>query len=313
MKTARYLVPTFLAALGFIVLRADDNPSVDDSSMWIDPDAVPKSFVPDKPEPTPEQRAAEKKLQKKAADDRNWMMRGYQQQLEAKAKGGSKDESDSDMAETAALARAAGLSVTEYSDLQSSEDAASAESTTRTPEHQAQPRTSSAAIGAYNPFKPLLSTDAPSASVPFASPSPLLAPGGSSNTTLTLDQTSMNEASNRDSGDMDIPGMTAAQSSAATKDAMGMSESDLLPGESQSAYEKSHHDLELELPLARNSDQLAKMQSDAMALPGASPKKPTSAAPAPPPPIEPPSATSEMVHDPSPLRAHVDDPFDILR
>jgi hypothetical protein len=117
-------------------------------------------------------------------------------------------------------------------------------------------------------------------------------------------------ADERDAGMLDTPGMTAA-----AKNPNLSTEEDftlgLLPGETP-GEERVHHDLALELPPTGNVQRLEKQEIVALSVPGQKPKTVVPASVNAAPVKPPPSDTSEMVPDVSPIRARVADPFDIL-
>ena len=92
MKNARTLAVLILAMVAnAAIVRADAPHDV----MEFDPAAEPPdmsdpNFVPDvfknppKPDPTPEQIAAVEEAEKKEAENKNWLLRGYEQQLQSR-------------------------------------------------------------------------------------------------------------------------------------------------------------------------------------------------------------------------------------
>jgi hypothetical protein len=166
---------------------------------------------------------------------------------------------------------------------------------------------------------PLDSPAATRVEAPYALPSPIsasfsapisfdLAPQA------TAEDDAAQNAAPADPGAMDIPGMTAAESTPAMREALDLPD-DEGPGV-LSAEEKDRHNLALELPQppdATNADRLEKLQNAALALPGQPLIKKAPQA------IEPfalkPTITPipVMVPDPPPLRRQLADPYDILR
>jgi hypothetical protein len=172
---------------------------------------------------------------------------------------------------------------------------------------------------AFDPIvTPLVSRETRGVSAPFTESSPIspMFPSLSSpDSSASPDHDALLDAAdpvkNQDPGVLDIPGLTAAESSPATRDAINLKNEDLLPDELSPA-DKPHNNLSLDLPPTTNAERLQKIQNAVLSLPNQQVKK------APPSAVStvtvpPPTDTQEMVPDPSPIRSHIDDPFDILR
>jgi hypothetical protein len=301
-----------------------------------EPGAEPEAFL--HPKESPQVAAAEnlllKKNEKKEDDNRDWLVRGYEQQLQARAhaEGDPVDETNlyAELSGDKDLAKAAGISPTDYTSMVANVDLHTGESSNKSdalrpdPALNAGTPTAPAQAPFFKPFLgPAATDETATVASPFAAPSPISAPFaaplsfGSRSTPDTTGTTSddLSEPANNTANpsDMDIPGMTAAESSPATRESMDLTTEDLLPGE-VAPPERPHHDLSLELPVASNADRLQKLQDAALSLPGQpeqAPKKPEAPSISETPP-QPPSDTQDMVHDPTGIRIRVGDPFDIL-
>ena len=307
MKTVRRHALILVLSFGAVSGVAADNNAPD---LTTDPDATPAAFQ-DKPAPNPEAVAEVKEEKERAAENRNWLWRGYQDELQARDPAQSQDENNNFYAllpNDKELARAAGVSptqqpVTEAPQMDvrtgSSEDKPALSLRPDAALNGAGTKTSTSPVASFQPF--ITSFDAPAAmkltdfTASFMPSSP--APAAAMQTTITTDPDAL-----------DIPGMTAAESDPQKEADLTL---DLLPGETPSEA-KRHQDLALELPPPTDAEQVQKQQAAALSPPGVPGEKPKVAAVKP--VLEPLSPTANMVPDPSPIRgASLANPFDILR
>ena len=301
MKTVRRLAATLLFCGGIAShVHADPPDFAPDSNFTIaDPDATPRAFT----EPA---RKLAKTPRPSSATDSDWLLHGYEEQLQAHAAATGRSNDNNLYSEITAdkdLAKAAGLSPTVPGD--------DASDTLHT--------------GAANGAPTLqLRTDAPAPAPgrtalsqmtgvnfkPFITPLNGGEMAGMQDFFSRLPASLPDVRATPDTDALDMPGMVAAQSDPNQKQNLDLT-LDPLPGESL-AQEREHHDLALALPTAHNSDRLQKQTDAALLAPG----QRKTIAPVPISPLllkQPESATAQMVNDPPPIRGQVNDPYDILR
>jgi hypothetical protein len=337
MKTARTFAALVLAAATNIVPARADAPH---DPIGFDPltepqDIMSPDFVPDflksppKPEVTPEEEAALQEAQKKVEDNKDWLLRGYEQQLESRqtvTDGDTVPQNTNLLAVLSAnkdLARAANITPIDLD--------AAPELNPLTGEDGKKPKVDLRSDPMLDPlasadektaplFTPLIvPLDAPAsapAHTPYALPSPIsstifspisfdLAPSE------TAEDDAAQSVTPADPGAMDFPGMTAAESNPAMREALDLpndQEPGALPPE-----DKVHHDLGLELPEGSNSEQLQKLQSSALNVPSQPLIRRATPLVVNPLPAKPAIYSEPPMTVPSPLRNHLADPYDILR
>lgn len=315
MKIVRCLA-TFLLALGpsMLLVRGDWNQDyeADCKSVQTDPDATPDAFVEAQKVVTPAETAARKERERKAWESREWLLHAYEEQTKARAK-----TDDADLSAKNDLEKEAGISTIDLSDIsgvKAGDDTDKSKTELRpdpATDTTVPPKTASL-------FRPFLSGAGPSSQLPFSAPSPIFPVTGplSFDSSSTADDSSgPPRSATQDPSSMDIPGLTAAESNPAVKQAADLDPADLAPGVTPSTDDKTHHALQLELPTARNSERLDKMQDAALNLPNQLPRReqaPT-AVPASTTALPPKGDTDQMVPDPSPIRSRLADPYDILQ
>jgi hypothetical protein len=337
MKTGHLFAAMVLALAGNIISArgdaAHDDPIGFDAIAQpldlTDPNFLPPSLeVPEVPQLTPQEKTAIQQVQQKAEENKNWLLRDYEQQLEGRQTSTGENagaQNTNLMAVLGAdkdMARAAGINPIDLNappelNPLTGEDGKKPNVDLR-PDPTLDPLASAGSKTAPL-FAPLIiPLDSP-ASAPVRTPTALPPPTTSSIfSPLSLDlapaETAEDDAAENivpsDPGAMDFPGMTAAESNPATKEALDLPNDevpDALPSE-----EKAHHDLALELPEATNTDRLQKFQSSALAIPGQPLIKKTTPLVINPLLVKPVDPETPM-HRSSPLRRQLDDPYDILQ
>jgi hypothetical protein len=321
MKTVRLLTMCCGAFLALgLPSRADygsgaassNSSSTDDTANPGDPQQmdsdVPEAFLAKQEKPSAAQIEEAKAQQEKAKANQDWLLKGYEQQVQEReqAKGKSTDD-DSDfyaqLSQDKDLAKAAGLT-----------DPSLTSTDTQNPPTPAPAATESAP-------PPSSTTEAPAAGVKSDLFTPLITPlsstsslglqhydlGPAPTSSVFSESTPSTPAPAVDTEDMDVPGMTAVDRNPEAKQERDLS-LDLLPGEDPADTTEHPHTLDLQLPDANASDHIQQQQNSAIIAPGE--KKP---APIVRPVVPAPSDTSEMVPDPTPIRIHIADPYDILQ
>jgi hypothetical protein len=331
MKIARYLS---IAMVGLFVVttRASADPTASapaaDPYTQYDPDGVPLSVT--RPQPkrySEEDLKAIHKQQEKAALDKNWLLRNYEQQLRTRAAAKPSGEQDANLyyqlSSNKELAKLAGLPALD-SDSQDSTTpyrtgAVHSGQGSVTLRADASSAATSGSPSHGNLFKPLITPlSAPDAaglhnfysSLPVAMASPLAGSLPKTPPMLNADQS-------QNSSDIETPGMVAAE-----KDPLMNNKNisdlalDILPGESiEQAKAHQDNNTKLELPLPMDANQLHKAQAAALGVPGAPITAPTAApTPVKPVPIDDEDAPLPVSKAPqiNPVRAPIANPYDIL-
>jgi hypothetical protein len=331
MKIARYVLIGMLG-LFVVTIRTSADPLVSDPNespyTQVDPDGVP--LVVRQPQPRrPSQAELDviHKQQEQAARDKDWLLRGYEKQLQAHAAKSSEDQSTNlyyQLSSNKELAKLAGLPALDSD----SQDNTNPYRTGAAPSGQGsvalRADASSAARSGFpshgNLFKPLITPlSAPEvaglhhfySSLPVSMPSPIS--GGLSQT-----HPAPSTAQSQDSSDIETPGMIAAEKNPLTDRSTSDLTLDILPGESiEQAKAHQDNNIKLELPLPMDASQLHKAQAAALSVPGA-PNAAQTAAPAPAPvnavPLEDPNAPLPVSKTPriNPVRSPIVNPYDIL-
>ena len=286
-----------------------------------DPDAVPKAFEPKPQQMTPAMRAMRIENMKKAAASRDWLVRAYEQQIQARASGRQSGGTDhnlyTELSGDKDLAKIAGI---DPEDFNATPDLIDYHADTHGGKSDAQLRADTAAQAAAAPsLAPpksfILSSSFlqdTKAAMPYAAPSPIFSPENGPLSLLPDERDSEPAPPIRvrqaDPGVLDIPGLTAEESDPALRDRPELNNDDLT-GE-------SHHltlsppTSPLETPPTTDLENVQRLHQTSLLPPGQTPKKPVVVEA---PKVPAPSATEEMVPDPGSQRSHVEDPFDILR
>jgi hypothetical protein len=309
MKTSRLLAAGLLFYGGIIAIAAADTPA-----SGYEPGTDPRAEGESAPPPFTRQPTA--RVKETAPQNNDWLLRGYEEQLQARALAGGQSQDNNlyvKLSSDKALAQASGLS--------SPAPATPAGDTLRT--------------GAVTGAAPLsLRTDAtllpagapaPSQSSLAASTGiqlkPLITPLGSSEVAGLHDLFArLPELSNQalavpapaesDPGALDVPGMVAAESDPTKRANLDLA-LDPLPGETESQAAANHHEFALNLPVASDAERIHTEQDTALLPPGK--RKTVGPLPINPKLMKPVSDTAEMVPEGSPIRGQVADPYDMLR
>jgi hypothetical protein len=334
MKIARYF-PIAMLGLFVAMTGASADPSVSDQTdnpyLQTDPDGIPLSISQPKPKQLSQgEIKAIGEAQKRAALNKDWLMRGYEQQLHARTAGDPAEDPNAnlyyELSSNKDLAKLAGLPALDLDP--DGPDRTASSRTGATPSDQGSvtlpPDASSAATSGSlshgNLFKPLITPlSAPevaglhnfySLQLPVSTASPLVE---------NLPQPSAPKADqSQDSSDIETPGMVAAKANPLMNTGTSDLSLDVLPEESPEqakAREESNNDLELPLPMDAN--QFHKEQTTTLSAPSARNVVQTAApasAPVKPVLIEDPNAPLPVSKAPqiNPVRAPIANPFDIL-
>jgi len=314
-----------LVATGAAAAPASDSSGEENIYSQLDPDGIPLVVTQGQAKkPTQAEIDDYRKQVDRAAENKNWLLRSYQQQQELRNKAnGAGDDSANlylEISSNKALAKLAGLPET---------DPTSASLRTGT-----DPGTSGAALrkdSTLHTDRPLTSTDSlsrplitplsanPTAST-FAAPPPLLmtSPFGGILPQTTSPATTP-AAQSQEISDLETPGMTAEKKDPLAEMSSADLTLDILPGESIGEARAHQDNFKAELSLPMDANQLHKQQD-------AETKPPTAAKPAtaktadttPPPtqtkPEDDPNAPMPVSQVPqiNPVRAPIANPFDIL-
>jgi hypothetical protein len=302
------LLAVFVSAGAFAPLLADPA----DNNATYDPDATPRAYA-EKPKTVVHQSADQIAAQRTEAQEKdNWLVRSYEEQLQARSLADGQSQSNNlyseiasnpDLAKAAGIAPAAAPPAPAVTDLRTGSNASltlrsglPAPATTKT-------ASTKTAGSTFNPvLAPIDSGEAAALHDLFSS-----MPAFSANNTSSLHD----DPSAADPGALDTPGMTAAENDPTNRGKLDLA-LDPLPAET-SDVEKPRHQLALAMPgMNRDADQAHQAQSTETLAPGQ--RKTTSPAPINPVLLrDPESATANMVPDPPPIRGQVGDPYDILR
>jgi hypothetical protein len=289
----------------------DDTPTEDTSTP--DPGEAARSKA---------DKIAEKKKEEKRKADQDWLLRGYEQQLQARAvMSGQPDQTNlyTELTQNKELAKAAGLNPvtdpakTEDVEVDDLHTGLSAEKPLLSLRPDAALKAKTAAAHpndvAFRPFiTPFGATEAAGLHNFFSSVPALSTPIAPTWNTPPPSEAEVHAYTDPDA--LEVPGMTAAETNP-TKGEDPALALDILPGE-RFAEDHPSHDLALELPESNPAIRLQQQQDAELRAPG---QKPRTAPPVPINPLllkAPPDATAEMVPDTSPIRVHLDDPYDIL-
>jgi hypothetical protein len=332
MKRAHYLSVT---ALGLFVVmagaKADPTAPVPAGNPYVETDGDGVPLAVSKPQsvrPAPEGLDQLRKEQAKADADKNWLIRGYEQQLKAHAAANPSDTESAnlyyELSRNKDLAKLAGLTPIDADDGNSPP----AYKTGRTP---AQPdpstlRKDSFAAASTTPLsnvsglKPLITPlSAPDAaglhnfysSLPVAMPSLFGGSASSSNTPSAPTP----KSESQDSTDIETPGMIAAQKDPLSNIGSRDLTLDVLPGETiEQAKASRLGSNTLDLPVPMNADQLHKTLPRALPVDGTASTAQTTPTPAKPIQTNDADAPLPVSKEPViiPVHSAIADPFDIL-
>jgi hypothetical protein len=331
MKIARFL-PVSIAGLFLMTLCAAADSSSSDSGsnaatpdMQVDPDGVPLSAQ--EQQLSQEDHDILQKEKQRAAQNKNWLLRGYEQQLQNHA--GTEGNLYYQLTSNKELAKLAGLPVLDDGDQsglrpnQTGISPAASSSATLRPDASTSPGYKSTPGFLSSPWMKPQNSSMPegiqsfSSSLPLAMPSPLainFLPAQLQATAKATDDQST------DSSDISMPGMIAAKSTLTDPTDSADSTLDILPGETIE-HARDHQDDNsslLVLPVAMDADQLH--QTQAATLNPSTPNSPAKTAKTPPPvnvnakPVEDQEAPMPVDKTPAitPIRSPIANPFDIL-
>ena len=328
MKLVLHLIALCLSAVVVALpVRADpsgdfdflqDHP-VGGDPVGPDPDATPKAFEPKPVEMSPAVRAVLIENLKKTQANREWLVRGYEQQVQARSSKSAESSNYnlySELSGNKDLAKIAGIDNAEFTtppeliDFHTDGHSDQTDASLRP-----DPGVQTSASPELAPRKSLYFSssylDEFKAGAPYAAPSPIastdLAPLSITPAENREDVPATSRYRPTDPGAMDIPGMTAAEANPASAN---LSSEDL-PGGNTRFSSTATSDLSLDPTVTTNAERLDKVRQTQLLAPGQVAKKPTPVVsqvkvPAP-------SDTEQMVPDPGSQRVHLDDPFDILR
>jgi len=327
MKTRRYV---WLAMLGIFAVPTAGNadPVIPDPGSnpytEYDRDGIPLAVTRDQPKRLSQPEIdAIRRQQERAVRDKDWLLRGYEKQLQIHA-AQSQDQSSNlyyQLSSDKQLAKLAGLpSMDDGSDDSGAYRTGSADSDKDSlalrSDGPSAPKSISSGFG--RPFKPLITPlGAPDAAglhnfysfVPLSTPSPY-----SDVLPKTASESKPGDAD--DSLDIQTPGMVAAGKDPLMDSGTSDLSLDILPGESIE-HARAHQDDEtkLELPLPMDATQLHNAQAAALTVSGPTKvdQKPA-AAPQKAIPVDDQDAPLPVSKTPpiTPVRAPIANPFDIL-
>ena len=323
MKKARYLS---VATCGLLVFASAAHADVDASGQEInpyiqtDPDGVPLSLDINRPKPPSQaQIDAFHREQAKAAADKDWLVRGYEEKLRAQAQAHPGDDNNLyyELSSNKDMAKLAGLPLIDTSTATTYHTGATASTpgsiSLRT---DAAPESTGKSLSHTYVFKPLISPFSQAgagihnyyASLPVAMPSSLI--------TYPAQPSTVSKKDDTETPDIDTPGMIAAQKDGTGTDSPDLS-LDMLPGESVE-HARDHQD-KLELPLPMDVDELHRQEVAHVAAPTDAKNSktvttPTTTQQPPVVPTEDPNAPIPVSQLPvvTPVRAPIANPYDIL-
>jgi hypothetical protein len=281
MKIVCYLSMTMLGLFALTTgASADpsDSNSTDNSLLQTDPDGVP--LLLSQPQPLSQgELDAIQEAQEKAVLNKDWLLRGYEQQLRAHAAADPSEDPNAnfyfELSSNKALAKLAGVPALDSD----GSDSTAAYRTGATPSVRGaatlRTDTSSAAATSFqshgNLFQPLITPlsvaeagglhNFYSFQLPVSMASPLVE--------NLPHPTAPKADSSPDSPDIDTPGMVAAETNPLTDTSSSDLSLDLLPGETiEQAKAREETNNELELPLPMDAGQLHQEQTATLSAPG---------------------------------------------
>jgi hypothetical protein len=306
---------------------ADPSPSDQDTNPYTqyDADGVPISDTrPQTQQLTPEEISAIRKQQQKAEQDKDWLLRNYERQLQSHDAANSGRVQNSNLyyqlSTNRELAKLAGLP-----DINLDEQDGAVpvpHSTTGLAKLRPTPTPGTESLTPYHAdlLKPLITPlSAPEAAglqnfsslLPIAMPSPLAGDPAPSASTPKPDEST-------DPADIETPGMIAAEKDPLADASTPDLSLDILPGETpEQAKERESNNTKLELPLPMDANQLHKEQAAKLSVQGLPTTTQTTTAATTPvkavPIVDPeapiPVSKTQQIN---PVRTPVANPFDIL-
>jgi len=324
MRIAHYLAVAVLFSLAATRWTQADPPTAspnDNPALQVDPDGVPLSVLRPDTRPSPGEIEVERKRQEQAALNRDWLLRGYEKQLQDHTDGFDDGEANLyyHLSSNRDLARLAGLPVLDLESQHVGEAYRAGTAPSQGPV-TLRPDTGSAAANysllPNSPFKPLIT--------PLSSPDALGLHNFYSSMTTPFFGVPKRPAApaatpSEDTSDMETPGLVAAEKNPLPDSASSDLTLDLLPGETveQARARQDNGSLQLSVPMDAN--ELHKAQAAALnvpSLPGATQAGSTTpnSAVIPVAPIADPEAPMPVNKTPpiNPIRSPIANPFDIL-
>jgi hypothetical protein len=332
MKIARYF-PIAMLGLFMIAARASADPSIaeqaNNSYLQTDPDGIPLSISqPQSKQLSPEEIQAIGEAQRQAALNKNWLLRGYEQQLHDRAAADPSQDPNAnlyyELSSNKELAKLAGLPALDPDSPDPTASvrtgATSSDQGSVTLRTDASPAALSGSLSHGNLFTPLITPlSAPEAGglhnfysfeLPVSMASPLVE--------NLPHPTAPKADQSQDSLDIETPGMVAAKADPLMDTIPSDLPLDALPGETtESAKARAESNNDLTLPLPMDANQFHQEQASTLHAPSAPSAVQTPApasAPVKPVPIEDPNAPLAVSKAPpiTPVRTPIANPFDIL-
>jgi hypothetical protein len=302
------------------VLRASGDDQ-DSEYTQTDADGIPLSVTnPEKKALSPSELDAIRADEARAARNRDWLLRSYEEQMHARdSSSGQSTNLYYQLSSNKELARLSGLPALGYDE----DNASMSASAPRSEQHpnggssNANNASVPSARSTHLPsslLKPyLLSLGTPDASQhSYLSPLATAIPMSPSGDSLKPRPPTPPSVENPDAGDLESPGMTAAEKNPMDTDLS----LDVLPGESVADAEtRRENNTSLDLPVAMNADQLHKAQAASLSAPSplrAAPvTEPVKVKPVPIDDSDAPTPASKLTPI-SPVRSPISNPYDIL-
>jgi hypothetical protein len=335
MKIARYLSMTVLGLVAVTTRASADssasdpanNPSdpADSPYAQYDPDGVPLSVTQPQSAPlTQDEIKAIHKQQQEATLDKDWLLRNYEQQLQARAAANPSEEQGAnlyyELSSNKDLAKLAGLPALDSDRPDSTAPATRLGQGPVTLRSDASSKATSNSLSRGYLLKPLVTPfsapDAAGLHNFYSSLPGSRAPSFFGNRPQT--PPAPNPDQSQDSSDIETPGMIAAEKNPLTDTSTSDLTLDMLPGESiEQAKAHQDNNAKLELPLPMDAAQLHKEQATALSVPSLpnAAQPPTAATTTPvQTPLDDPNAPMPVSKAPqiNPIRAPLANPYDIL-
>ena len=303
-----------------------DPDEMNDPYSQLDPDGVPLAVTQGQANSKPTQADidAMHKQQQQAAQNKDWLMRSYQQQMQMHSGAAVKDQSNDlyyQLSTNKELARLAGLPVIETDPALHTGVKPGPSETNLRKDPTAEAATS---VAQNNLSKPLISPLSSSAMTSISAPMPLAMPSPSSSLLPAATAPTSQAQQVQEAADLDTPGMVAEKKDPLTDTSSSDLSLDILPGETaEQARQHQDDNSNLQLSLPMDADQLHKAQ--ATALNGPATLKPVLLTRAKTDQPTPDPAKNSSENDPNapipvseippinPVRAPIPGPFDILR
>jgi hypothetical protein len=316
------LLGLLLVTTGAVATPVYDSGLVDDPHSLLDPDGVPLAVTHPPPrEPTEAEVEQYRKEAEEAAENKNWLLRGFEQQQQLHNTGSPDQSTDLylQLSSNKALAKLAGLPETDTTGTALKTGAAPGANGPAL-RNDTTPTAATGMPYLSDLSKPLVSPlSLPAGVTTFSAPPPLAttAPFGGILPQSTPSSTPARQA--EESADLDTPGMTAAKKDPSEDMSSADLTLDILPGESVEEARARQDNFKAELALPMDADQLHKQQTSEITVPAVAKiatddKTAQSTTPPKTKPEDDPSAPIPISQVPqiNPVRAPIPGPFDIL-